>query len=317
MVNTHKTIGRGKPMEYKDYYKDLGVSKDASSDEIKKAYRKLAKKYHPDLHPDDESAQEKFKEVNEAYEVLSDPEKRKTYDQFGASGDFGAGFNFDPSQYGYTYTSSSNTGDFSDFFDMFFGSGTSSTSGSSFSMGDIFGDLGSRARTKRRPSRVTYDSELTLTIKEAYEGVDRMVNLNLNGQTYEVLVKVPAGISPGKKVKVKGDKFGIAGDILFKIHVKDRSDLKLEGLDLIKTLDIYPWQAALGDRVTVQVPGGKIKLRVPEGAKGGSKTRIPNKGFKDLKGKTGDLYLVYNLVLPENLTEEEKDHYKALRDLRA
>lgn len=134
-------------MEYKDYYKILGVDEKASQDDIKKAYRKLAKKYHPDLHPDDEKSQDKFKEVNEAYEVIGDEEKRKQYDTFGSSQNFSNGQNFDPSQYGfggdsYTYTSSDG-GDFSDFFNMFFGGGgarsSSARSSSGFDIGDLFG----------------------------------------------------------------------------------------------------------------------------------------------------------------------------------
>ncbi|MDO5037995.1 MAG: J domain-containing protein [Tissierellia bacterium] len=308
-------------MEYKDYYKTLGVDKSASQAEIKKAYRKLAKKYHPDLHPDDDKAQEKFKEVNEAYEVLSDEDKRKTYDNFGSTGPFGEGFNFDPSQYGYTYTSSGNTGEFSDFFDMFFGSGTgaggraSRGAGSHFNMGDIFSDLSGRSRAKKKAQRTQYQSELTLTIEEAYKGVDREVNLALDGKNYEVLVKVPSGITEGKKIKVKGEKFGIQGDILFKIHVKNRQDLRLEGLDLTKVLDIFPWQAALGDKALVKIPSGKIRLNIPEAIRGGSKMRLAKKGFKDLKGQVGDLYVQFNMVLPENLSQEEIDHYKALEAL--
>ena len=146
-------------MEYKDYYKILGVEKDATEQKIKSQYRKLAKKYHPDLNPDDKVAQEKFKEINEAYEVLGDKEKRKRYDTFGSNYDFAGGQNFDPSQYGYTYTSSGNGGGFSDFFDLIFGRDAKSDQGGfgGFSMGDIFSDFGGggKKRTARAQDQPT------------------------------------------------------------------------------------------------------------------------------------------------------------------
>lgn len=304
-------------MEYKDYYKILGVDKNSSNKEIKAAYRKLAKKYHPDVNQGDEKSQEKFKEISEAYEVLSDPDKKQKYDTFGSNYDFANGYNFDPNQYGYTYTTSSNTGDFSDFFDMFFG-GSGSAGGSSsrtggFNLGDILGDFGKRTRRKERQS---FNSELSISIKEAYEGVDRTVSLSYDGRNFDVLVKIPAGITPGKKVKVKGEKFGIEGDILFKINILDGPNLKLEGLNIIKTVDVMPWQVALGDKVTVATPVDKIKLNVPKGVKGGTKMRVPKKGFKDMKGDVGDLFVLFNIVVPKDLTPEEEELYEKLKELR-
>lgn len=304
-------------MEYKDYYEILGVDKDANTSTIKKAYRKLAKKYHPDLNPDNDQAQEKFKEVSEAYEVLKDPEKRKQYDQFGSQGNFRGGANFDPSQYGYTYTTTGGGGEFSDFFDMFFGGGSggggrSHTGG--FSMGDIFSDLGGRGRKKQQKPR--YDTDLTISIQEAYEGVDKKVNLSIGGKNAEVLVKVPKGITANKKIRVNGQKFGIEGDIYFKILIRNDADLKLEGLDFYKSVNIYPWQAALGDKVLVDVPSGKMRVNIPEGSKRQKKLRIPKKGFKDLKGNIGNLYVEFNMVLPADLTDEEIKLYEELKKLR-
>lgn len=300
-------------MEYKDYYKILEIDKSASDKEIKSAYRKLAKKYHPDLNQGDEKAQERFKEIGEAYEVLSDPEKKKTYDTFGTTGNFTGGMNFDPSQYGYSYTGGGG-GDFSDFFDMFFGGGQAhgSSSRSGFNMSDLFGGMG---RGGRKPSRQAYDTEISISIEDAYKGVERNVSLNIGGKPVDVLVKVPAGITPGKKVKVKGEKFGITGDILFKVQVLEEANLRLEGLDLHRTQDIYPWQALFGDKVLVATPSGKIRLSVPKDTKGGTKVRLAGKGFKDLKGKTGDLYVHFNLVNPENLSQEQVDLYKKIQEL--
>lgn len=305
-------------MEYKDYYKVLGIDKDADDKTIKKAYRKLAKQYHPDLHPDDKQAQEKFKEINEAYEVLSDPEKRKTYDTFGSSGNFTGGMSFDPSQYGYSYTTGGG-GDFSDFFDMFFGGASSAGGGKrrsrSFNMSDIFGGFsggGASGGGGGRAARTQYNTDLTISLGDAYKGVNRNVSLTVNNQPVDVLVKVPAGITESKKVKVRGDKFGVEGDILFKIHINLPKGTTMDGLDLTVQKDIYPWEAYFGDRVEVELPAGKLRVKVPEKTKGGSKLRLAKKGFKDLKKHEGDAYIQFNIINPTSLSAEEEAQYKAM-----
>ena len=172
-------------MEYKDYYKILEVDKNASQEEIKKSFRRLAKKYHPDLNPNDEVAQEKFKEINEAYEVLGDEEKKKKYDMFGSSYNFTGGQNFDPSQYGfgngytYTYTTSGDGAGFSDFSICFGGD-----SGSGFNINDLFGGAkgGRASRRGYRPERQSYDSELNITLEEGYKGTTKSISLNFGGQ---------------------------------------------------------------------------------------------------------------------------------------
>ncbi|MDO5713504.1 MAG: J domain-containing protein [Tissierellia bacterium] len=303
-------------MEYKDYYKVLGVDKNASEKEIKSAYRKLAKKYHPDLNPGNEKFQEKFKEVNEAYEVLSDPEKKQKYDTFGSNYDFSQGYNFDPNQYGYSYTSTGGSGDFSDFFEMFFGgSGTRTGDRRGFNVSDLFSDLGGRSRSKKKQREDIYKTDLSISIKDAYEGITRNVSLQLDGTPIDIPVKIPAGITSGKKIRVNGKKFGIPGNILFTIHIMNGANITLEGLNLIKTVDIYPWQAALGDQVMVSTPSGRIKMKVPKEIRGGTKLRVAKKGFKDMKGKIGDLYVIFNIVVPKNLSEKEIDLYKELEKL--
>ncbi len=301
-------------MEYKDYYKILGVDKSSSQDEIKKAYRKLAKKYHPDLHPNDDKAQEKFKEINEAYEVLGDADRKKKYDTFGSGYNFTGGQDFDPSQYGfgngsYTYTTS---GDFSDFFNMFFGGSqkTSSRMGG-FDLGNLFGG-GRKSTGRQTPS---YESELNITLEEGYNGVIKNVNLNIGGENKSLSVNVPRGILPGKKLKVKGEKWGIKGNILFKINLVEDGKNKLDGLDIITRLDLYPWQAALGDKVVVSTLDGKIKVDIPKSISSGKKIRVPKKGYKDMKGNQGDLYIEMNIVIPQNLTEEEIKLYEKLKQL--
>lgn len=301
-------------MEYKDYYKILEVDKNTSQDEIKKSYRKLAKKYHPDLHPDDKSAQEKFKELNEAYEVLGDKEKKKQYDMFGSSYNFSGGQNFDPSQYGFgnggshTYTSGDGGG-FSDFFNMFFGGGGASSSSSGFDIGDLFGG----GRPKR--NRQSYESDLNIGLEEGYNGTIKEVSLNLGGETKNISVKIPKGIFPGKKLRVKGEKWGISGDILFKIDFTENNRYRLDGLDIISKVDLLPWEAALGIKAVVDTLDGKIKVTIPKGIEAGKKIRIPKRGYRDMEKNVGDLYIEINIVNPPILTDEEEELYEKLRDV--
>lgn len=302
-------------MEYKDYYKILEIDKDASEEDIKRAYRKLAKKYHPDLNPDDEKAQEKFKEVNEAYEVLGDKEKKKQYDMFGSNYNFRAGQNFDPSQYGfgsqgYTYTSSDKASGFSDFFNMFFGG---ARSGQGFDISDIFG--GRNTRATREPRRESYNSELKITLKEAYNGTRKNVRLKLGGENKNIKVNVPKGILPGKKLRVKGDKWGVDRNILFEISIIDDKENKLEGLDIISKINVLPWEAALGSQILVDTLEGRIRVKIPKGISTNKRIRIPNKGFRDMKKNVGDLYLEINIVNPPSLTEEEERIYKELQKI--
>ncbi|MGO1581063.1 MAG: DnaJ domain-containing protein [Peptoniphilaceae bacterium] len=299
-------------MKYKDYYEILGVNKNSSEKEIKSAYRKLAKKYHPDLNSNDEKAQEKFKEVNEAYEVLSDPDKKQKYDTFGSNYDFANGANFDPSQFGYTY-SGGQGGDFSDFFEMFFGD-DKTTGGFSFS--DIFSGMGAnRAGSRRKRTRQKFDTELDVSLKEAYSGVTKHVSLSLNGNNIDMDVKVPAGITPNKRVKVNGDKYGIPGDVIFKINIYPSEDGVLDGININKEEDLYPWQAALGDSTIINTLSGKLKINIPKGFKGGSKMRIAKKGYRDMKGNVGDLFVKFNISNPKDLTEKQIKLYEELKSI--
>ncbi len=301
-------------MEYKDYYKILGVEKSASQDEIKKVYRKLAKKYHPDLNPGDNAAQEKFKEVSEAYEVLSDETKRKQYDQFGQYG-FSNGQQFDPSQFGnfgggnYSY-SSNGAGDFSDFFNLIFGS----SRGGGFDINDLFsGARGGRRQAK--PQRQSYETNLVVAMKEGFEGSNKEVSLNIGGSIKNITVKIPKGITPGKKIKVKGDKWGIDGDILFKIDFHSEEGLSLEGLDITQRVEILPWEAALGEKIIISTLRGRIKVDIPKGTSGNKRMRLVKKGYEDLKGNSGDLYLDIHIVNPPSLSIEELKLYEKLKEL--
>jgi len=298
-------------MEYKDYYKILGVDKNTSSNDIKKEYRKLAKKYHPDLNPDNPKAQEKFKEINEAYEVLSDEAKRKQYDTFGSNYSFSGGQNFDPSQYGYSYNTTGGDGDFSDFFNTIFG-GASAGSSRGFNINDLFGG---RSSSRREAPRQSYESEISITLEEAYNGTKQDISLNIGGEIKRLSINVPKGIFPGKKLKVKGEKWGINGDILFKIvFVEDEKNI-LDGNNIISKVNILPWEAALGTKTVVQTLEGKIKVNIPKEIEGGKKIRVPNKGYRDMDGNTGDLYIEVNIVNPPNLNEEQLKLYEQLKKI--
>lgn len=286
-------------MQYKDYYEILGVEKTATPDEIKKAYRKLAKKYHPDLNGGDEKAAEKLKEVNEAFDVLSDEGKKAKYDQFGNA--YSDGMNFDPSQYGYTYTSSGNSG-FSDFFETIFGRGAGG-----FSPSDIFGSF-----SNRRKQRNVYDLEQYISLEEAYKGGERDVSISLGGQVSTIKIKWPAGIKNGNKIKIKGENFNIDGDIMVKIHIN--THYELDGNDITKEIKVYPWEAYFGTKKVVDTLEGKIKVNIPAKIKADTKIKVSNKGYKDRKNNTGDLYLRVKIVNPDKLTKEQEDIYRKLME---
>lgn len=300
-------------MEYKDYYKILHVDKNASQEEVRSAYRKLAKKYHPDLNPDDSKAQEKFKDINEAYEVLGDEGKRKKYDSFGSGYNFSNGQNFDPSNFGFqnfgragghSYTTSG--GGFSDFFNMFFG-------GEDFGISDLFG--GGAGSRQYRPKRAKYEAEIHITIEEGYKGTNKPLSINIGGRQKTLSVNVPKGIFPGKKIKIQGEKAGINGDIYIRVNFVENDSLRLEGLDAYKKVDLYPWEAALGSQLTIDtLSGKKLKINIPENIAGGKRVRIPKQGYRDMKNKKGDLYIEINLVNPKELSKEQLQLYKKLRE---
>lgn len=336
-------------MEYQDYYKTLGVDKTASAQEIKKAYRKLAKKYHPDLHPDDKVAQDKFKEVNEAYEVLGDPDKRKQYDQFGSAMHFSGGQNFDPRDFGfsgfgnngatYTYTTSGDAGGFSDFFNLIFGNrgagaggfrngaggfgddagfyGNAGTGGgfggfSPFGHGGQTGAGASGASASRRAND-RYETTLELTLAEGYRGGRKDLHLQLNGQSVTVPVEWPAGIQEGNKIRVKGEKFGIDGNLMVKIKLLTPD--VLDGLHIVKTVDVAPWDAYFGTKQTVETLDGKIQVNIPAKMTAGRRIRVPQRGYRDRKGNRGDLYLEVRIQNPKTLSRKQERLYRELRDL--
>ncbi|MDY3007048.1 DnaJ C-terminal domain-containing protein [Anaerococcus porci] len=311
-------------MKYQDYYKILGVKKDASKDEIKKAYRKLAKKYHPDLHPDDKEATVKFSEINEAYEVLSDDKKRKQYDMFGQSGNFSQGQNFDPSQFdfsdifsnfgssnrSYTYTKGGGSSSgFSDFFDTFFGGGGFSQK---THQGSSFSNFGTGFKAKKKQK---LNTTVSISLDEAIKGSKRTLKINdKNNSIKEVNINIPKGLTSGKKLKIDGLKYGISADIYVKVNIKEDSKYKLDGLDIIQKESIYPWDAYFGEKITIDSPNGKFKVNIPEKIESGNKIRIKNKGYVDMNNNQGDLYIEIQINNPKTLSKDQIDLYKKLKE---
>lgn len=313
-------------MDYKDYYKILGVSKNATQDEIKKAYRKLAVKYHPDKTKGNKQAEEKFKEVGEAYAVLRDPEKRKKYDQLGANwqqyekaGYGGEAGGFDFSQFGggsrggRTYHFEGNMdemfggagGGFSDFFNAFFGGGGGNSSGFS--------------EQRQRPRKgQDLQAELEISLYEAYHGTTRI--LNVNGK------KLRANIKPGSyneqelRLKGRGGR-GVAGgadgDIYIKIKIQPDNQYKLDGNNLTLKADIDLYTAVLGGKKELNTLAGKLNVPIPKGSQNGSKLRLKGKGMPIFgqPGKHGDLFVQLNVVIPKNLSQEEMNLFRKLKEL--
>jgi len=312
-------------MKYKDYYQILGVGKNASEDEIKKAYRKLAKKYHPDTRPGDKAAEEKFKEINEAYEVLGDPEKRKKYDQFGSQGQFFHGADFDPSQFGFgngvRYEYRSGGSGFSDFFDWIFGGGDPF---SAFDDSGIFGKRsGAGGRFSRSMKMKGGDTEtvLEISIAEGFSGAEKLISLRGANGEKKISLKIPAGIKQGEKIKLAGQgnpgiNGGPNGDLYLRIEFRKDPVFELNGLDLEARLQLYPWEAALGAEKPFNTLDGRISVRIPAGVQTDSRIRVAGKGYRDKSGRRGDLFLRVVIMNPPRLNREQLELYEKLSRIR-
>ena len=281
-------------MEYKDYYKILNLEKTADKEEIRKSYRQLAKKYHPDVSKE-ANAEERFKEVKEAYEVLSDPAKRREYDSMGSSG-FRGGDPFSrprgaggPRGQGYSQSGYDNNSGFSDFFDTFFG-------------------RGSFDGNQRRQKPESQTATISLELEDVFEGASKRIRIQ-GGDS--VQVKIPKGIEEGKKIRLAG-KASTGGDLLLQVQINKHPKFRLEGKDIYTDLPIAPWESALGASVTVPTLGGNIKLTIPAGSKSGSKMRLKGKGLPG--ANAGDQYVVLKLVTPSAETDEQRALYQKMQD---
>jgi len=306
-------------MKYKDYYSILGLDKNATQDEIKKAYRKLAKKYHPDANPNDKKAEEKFKEVNEAYEVLSDPEKRKKYDAFGSTYNFQDGFDFDPSSYGFgdnvRYEYRTNVGgDYSDFFKIFFGE-------DGFDLGSIFSGFGSQRRRKSYPAKGSdIESVIEISPEEGFAGAEKSVSIRTRSGDRSLSFRIPKGVKDGEKIRLKGQgepgtNGGSNGDLYLTVKFKKGGKFEIDGKDLTTTLDVMPWDAALGGEKTVDTLEGRILIKIPPGIQTDNKIRVAGKGYIDRNGSRGDLYIKIRIVNPKIMSSEVRRLYEKLRDI--
>ena len=328
-------------MDYKDYYRVLEVSRDASEKEIKHAYRKAARKYHPDFNPDDESAEEKFKEVNEAYEVLSDPEKRKLYDQFGSEWknwqnrggspeDFwqqwqGAGGRRSTGRT-YTYGTPGGMGGqdiFSDFFQQLFGGGFQQGDferGGYRDIGDLFGG-GMGGRQARPRKGRDYEHEVQISLQEAYEGTTRLLQVG----DRRIEVKIPAGAKTGTRIRVAGKGGpamggGSPGDLYLVVEVQEHPRFRRDDRDLEVDVPVDLYTALLGGEVPVETPNGhSVMLRIPIETQNGTRFRLRGKGMPVLNNpdERGDLYAVVDVRLPEALTAEEKSLFEELQKARS
>jgi curved DNA-binding protein len=298
-------------MDYKDYYKVLGVEKNATQEDIKKAYRKLAVKYHPDKNKGDKKAEDKFKEIAESYEVLGDPEKRKKYDQLGSNWkqyeQTGAGFDWGQfagaggrrTEYQGDFGDFSGGG-FSDFFRSFFGGG---------------GFTGENQRGYGYKG-ADIEASAQITLEEAYNGTSRI--LDLNGR--KLRVKIKPGVENGQTLRIKnqGTNDPTKGDLFIKIDIVPHAFFERKGNDLYVDAPVNLYSAVLGGKTTVQTLNGGVNINIPKGTDGGKVLRLKGMGMPDYRRHTekGDLYVKIQIIVPKNLTKEEEDLFKKLAEMR-
>lgn len=341
-------------VKFKDYYEVLGVPRTASDADIKKAFRKLAREYHPDVAKTKKGAEEKFKEINEAYEVLSDPAKRKKYDELGPNWKQGAEFRPPPGwqqeyQPGGRFSRGTagrggefefefgGTTGFSDFFEQLFGSRVRGG-------GSPFGGRGGFAQEDVAERGNDVEGDIMVTLEEAFQGAIRAVTLRrqvvcstchgsgeMKGracptcggsgavtktETYQV--KIPAGVTEGQRLRVPGrgeagSHGGAAGDLFLRVHLAKHPDFHVEDHNLIYQAELAPWEAVLGTNLEVPLLGGRINIKIPPGTQNGQKLRVRGRGLPQRSGTPGDLYVVAQIEVPAQVSEEEQKLWSELR----
>jgi curved DNA-binding protein len=315
-------------VQFRDYYETLGVPKTATGDEIRTAFRKLARKHHPDVAKDKKAAEEKFKEINEAYEVLSDAEKRKKYDQLGAGWNQPGGFQPPPGweaqqpgggfqqwqwgggENGGVEFEFGGTG-FSDFFEAFFGGGRGRSA---------FGGFGGRQATAERGADV--EADIMVTLEEALHGSTRPVSLRRTGsnkvENYQV--KIPRGVHEGQRIRLAGQgeagvRGGKSGDLFLRVRLAKHPDFSVEGSDLVHEAKIEPWRAVLGSELLVPTLEGNVRLKIPPGTQSGQRFRLRGRGLPSTSGTRGNLYVDVQINVPKKLTEREREVWRELAKL--
>lgn len=298
-------------MEYKDYYKILGVERDVSQVDLKKSYRKLARKYHPDVSKVAD-AEERFKEVNEAYEVLGDAEKRSQYDTLGSNYQNGQNFNpppgwdggFDFSQFGAGSGQPAGAAGFSDFFESMFGG---AAGGAGFQQ-QHQQQQGYRQAPPKPPSQT---ATVSVDLEDVFAGGSTRVVLAGGKQ---LNVKIPKGIEEGKKIRLSG-KASNGGDLLLKINIKKHPRYKVDGRNISVDLPIAPWEAALGASIEVETLSGKLKLKIPADSRSGKKMRLKGRGLPSAAGSSavGDQLVVIQIVTPPADSDEDKAFYNEMK----
>ncbi|MBX3386793.1 MAG: DnaJ domain-containing protein [Phycisphaeraceae bacterium] len=335
--------------EFQDYYGTLGVARSASAEEIQRAFRKLAREYHPDVNKSPE-AEKRFKALNEAYEVLKDPQKRKLYDQLGNDWKAGQDFRPPPGWRGTSQPGQSagfeGTGDFSDFFESLFGRGgpfaqagarSGGMGGGGMGGGGGFGGMGfdfddlraaggaatRHARTQRAPRRGrTIEAEIAIPLSDAYHGGTRQISLadpNKPSEARRIDVRIPPGVTDGSIIRLagqggQGESPSHAGDLLLTIRIQPdpRFRIEPETLNLITSLPLAPWEAALGAKRPVQTPDQEVIITIPPGSQGGQRLRIKNKGLPRRSGDRADLLVELRIVIPKQLSDEERRLFEEL-----
>ena len=315
------------PVQYKDYYETLGVPRAAKDDEIKKSFRKLAREFHPDVAKDKKRAEEKFKEINEAYEVLSDPAKRKKYDELGANWKSGAEFRPPPGHDGFPsgqgFRGRGQGGEdaefqfggtgFSDFFEQIFGARM---------RGGGFGSRGGFHGAEYAERGADIEGDIMVTLEEAMRGSVREVNVRrpvgraTKTETYQV--RIPPGVTEGQKLRIAGrgeagSGGGESGDLYLRVRLAKHPDFDVDGHDLIYEAELAPWEAVLGAEISVPALDGRVNIKIPAGTQSGQKLRVRGRGLPARDNGHGDLFIVTRIVVPAKISDAEKKLWEQLK----